>query len=238
MCICDIVCLCNISDSPPLSIDAATVEPSTGGACLLGKTRPPHPLTATDDKLNLFNIYGEYKSYAYTLSPKDVGILAGKPRNRQYETLKRLHNEVLSNFDCSYIINIEVYPSDDNYLHCHGIIRFRNHSQKELFKKTLKDKITLFKKGTYSNLIDCEFINDFKAWSDYIMKAQEYILSLGYYPFIKIDYSFHIPLNEAPSAICLPVASKKRLTKKSNLEAQLIKAQLKVNNLLSQISNL
>jgi len=214
----------------------ATVSSSSVGACLLGKTRPLNPLIATDDQINLFNINGLYRTYAYTLSPKDVGLMANKTRDRQYETLKRLHNEVLSLFECSYIINIEIYPGSDNHLHCHGMIRFRNHTQKELFKKTMKEKITLNKKGSYPHLIDCEFMNNFNSWNDYIFKSNTFMNLINYYSFIKIDYSFHQTLNNIPNAICVPSANKKRLKTKADLQSQLVKAQLKVNNLLSQIS--
>jgi len=251
-CICDIVCTCN-ADTPPSMVSTDTSVNGTMGACLLGKTRPIVSHSATTDQLNLFNISNEYRTYAYTLSPKGVGIMANKSRDRQYETLKRLHTEVLSNFECSYIINIEIYPGDDNSLHCHGMMRFRNHSQKEKFKKLLKEKITLNRKGTYSNLIDCEFISSFDQWSAYIMKAQEALISnTNYYPFIKIDYSFHSG-NDMPFTISIPVASKTIVKskpkpklkvdltdfdKKHLLQLDLIKAQAKVNKLLSQISNL
>lgn len=240
MCICDIVCHCpfvaHSSDSPLVSVALATVKDASIGACLLGKTRPVISPVITDDKLSLFNISNEYKTYSYTLSPKGVGIMACKSRDRQYETLKRLHEEVLSNFECSYIITIEIYPNSDNDLHCHGLIRFRSHKKKEEFKKLLKDKITLFKKGTYKNLIDCEFINSYASWSSYIMKSQEALLSnTEYYPFVKIDYSFH-QVKEALNIIPIPTSNKTRLKKTKSLEAELIKAQLKVNNLLNQIS--
>lgn len=236
MCRCDIVCQCN-ADSPSVSVHPATVNDASVGACLLGKTRPPESSAVRDDQLNLFNISNEYRSYAYTLSPQGVGIMAHKSRDQQYKTLKRLHSEVLSNYECSYIITTEIYPGNDNALHCHGLIRFRSHNKKEQFKKELKDKLTLFKKGTFSNLIDCEFVNSFENWSQYIIKSQESIIPLGYFPFIKIDHSFHISNNQI-TAITVPVSLKTRLKTKMRLEAQLQKAQSKVNNLLSQISSL
>lgn len=245
--ICDIVCTCeqdmNSSPSPIGANDMATVNLSSVGACLLGKTRPVVSSIATDDQLNLFNISNEYRSYAYTLSPMTVGIMANKSRDKQYETLKRLHNEVLSKFECSYIINLEIYPNSDNDLHCHGLIRFRSHNKKEEFKKLIRDKITLCKKGTYYNLIDCEFVNSFDDWRNYIMKSQEAITrNYLYLPFIKIDYSFHIP-KEAIRTISIPVSAKVRVKKikdpeayKNMLTLKLKVAQAKVDNLLQQIS--
>lgn len=242
MCICDIVCSCqdngNQTDSPPLTDAMATVKDASVGACLLGKTRPHDSHVATADQLNLFNILNDYRTYAYTLSPKEVGIMAGKSRDKQYETLKRLHSEVLSSFRCSYIINIEIYPGSDNNLHCHGMIRFPSHTIKENFKKLLKDKITLYRKGTYSNLIDCEFVNSFETWSNYIMKSQNEIVSkYSYFPFIKIDYSFH-QYNLVPQVITVPVSSKTRMKTQKSLEDKLIKAQSKVDKLLSQLNSL
>lgn len=235
MCKCDIICYCQ-TDSPPLSVATGTLADASVGACLLGKTRPPVPSTGTAEQLNLFNISNDYRSYAYTLSPKNVGLMVNKSRDNQYKALKRIHTDVLSKFECSYIINIELYPGSDNDLHCHGLIRFRSHSKKEEFKKLLKDTITMYRKGTYPNLIDCEFVNSFDHWSQYIMKSQESILSFGYFPFVKIDYSFHIIKDNAIVPIVVPVADKTRLKKQKNLEAQLLKAQNKVNKLLSQIS--
>jgi len=238
MCFCDIVCKCEATlDSPPVSNALATVKDASVGACLLGKTRPLNTLTATADQLHLFNILNDYRTYSYTLSPKGVGIMASKSRDLQYKALKRLHTEVLNTFECSYIINIELYPSSDNDLHCHGIIRFRSHQKKELFKKTLKEKVTLGKKGTYTNLIDCEFMNS-PNWIEYIMKSQEEIVSkYSYHPFIHIDYSFHQGGN-TPQVITKPVSSKTVFKKDKLLQDQLLKAQSKVDKLLSQIHSL
>lgn len=253
MCQCVITCLCTL-DTLPASVHPATVNDASVGACLLGKTRPPESLIEATDKLHLFNISNEYRSYAYTLSPKGVGLMAHKSRDRQYQTLKRLHTEVLSQFECSYIITIEIYPGSDNDLHCHGLIRFRNHTKKEQFKKMLKEKITLNSKGTFKNLIDCEFVNSFDQWSQYIIKSQEGIIPLGYFPFIKIDYSFHNS-NINTSAICIPVINKtfkinkefdnidddelkRKLKQKKKLERSLAIAQNRINNLLNQISSL
>lgn len=235
MCNCDIICYCQ-TDTPPVSVALGTLGDASVGAWLLGKTRPPVPSNGTVEQLNLFNILSDYRSYAYTLSPKGIGLLSGKSRDNQYKVLKRIHNEVLSNFECSYFINIEVYPGDDNHLHCHGLIRFRSHSKKEEFKKLLKDKLTMYRKGTYPNLIDCEFVNSFEHWSGYIMKDQERIVSFGYLPFVKIDYSFHILNSQSIVPVSVPVADKTRLKKQKNLEDQLLKAQNRVNKLLSQIS--
>ncbi len=248
-CICDIVCTCNQDTiySPPSigNSDMATVNASSVGACLLGKTRPLVSATGRDEQLNLFNIINEYRTYSYTLSPRTVGIMAGKSRDKQYQTLKRLHNEVLEQFQCSYIINIEVYPNNDNDLHCHGVIRFRSHNKKEEFKKLLKERITLGKKGTYANLIDCEFNNSFSSWKQYISKSQQQIIECyNYEPFIKIDYSFHIP-KDVPITMHIGVSDKTRLKKikdpeayKNKLEIQLKMAQLKVDKLKSQMLTL
>lgn len=247
-CICDIVCTCNKTMITPSNIgtnDLATVNASSVGACLLGKTRPHVPTTGTDEQFNLFNISNEYRTYAYTLSPKGVGLMAGKSRDKQYDTLKRLHTEVLNAFECSYIITIEIYPGSDNDLHCHGMIRFRSHKKKEDFKKLLKDKLTLYKKGSYPNLIDCEFVNSFDIWKSYINKSQEALLmNSNYYPFIKIDYSFHIP-TKYPDIIVVPVANKtfKKQTKdpqanRVKLEMKLLKYKTLVLNLEDQLKNI
>lgn len=240
-CICDIVCVCDktcFSPSPIGNNDLATVNASSVGACLLGKTRPIISSTGTADEIYLFNICNEYRTYAYTLSPKSVGIMAGKTRDRQYQTLKRLHNEVLSMFECSYIINIEIYPNSSNDLHCHGVIRFRSHNKKEEFKKMLKTKITLGKKGTYDNLIDCEFVNNFDIWSDYIMKSQEVLLSqTDYIPFKKIDYSFHIN-KDVPRTINIPVSEKARVRKVKDPEAYKNKLILQAKALEIRLNNL
>lgn len=256
-CQCDIVCLCNkdiiITPSVIGTNTMVTISKVSVGECLLGKTLPVISHVATADQLNLFNISNDYRTYSYTLSPKGVGIMANKSRDQQYNTLKRLHNEVLSGFDCSYIINIEIYPGSDNDLHCHGVMRFRSHNKKELFKKTLKDKITLLRKGTYHNLIDCEFVNKFDKWADYINKSQDEIVSkFSYFPFIHIDYSFHQASNDV-NVITVPVASKTKVKSKpvskpkkvidpqnlkQILQLDLIKAQSKVDKLLSRISNL
>lgn len=248
-CICDIVCSCNTDAiAPSHSIEdrsPATAYGASIGACLLGKTRPVVSSIATADQLNLFNISNEYKTYSYTLSPKGVGIMAAKSRDKQYETLKRLHKEVLDTFECSYIINIEIYPNSDNDIHCHGMIRFRSHNKKEEFKKLLKDKLTLYKKGTYPNLIDCEFVNKFDKWNEYIMKSQEVLIQqTNYYPFIKIDYSFHI-ISDAVNMICVPVSLKtyKRKIKdpeayKKKLELQEKAMMMKLEKLRTQILSL
>lgn len=240
--LCDIVCFCQNQDSLSYKDSPVTIDKPSGGACLLGKTRPVVPLIITDDQLNLFNNSNEYKSYAYTLSPKGVGLMAGKSRDKQYETLKKLHKEVFDEFECSYIVTIEIYPGSDNDLHCHGLIRFRNHSKKEAFKKLLKDKITMYRKGTYSNLIDCEFVNSFDHWSQYIVKSQETIIPFGYFPFVKIDYSFHNSNNQL-TAIAMPVSVKTKVRKtkdpealKRKLEKQVLDFELKIQALKSQIS--
>lgn len=232
MCNCDIVCRCDYIlpstlDSPPVLDTLAKVKEASVGACLLGKTRPQSAVSITADQLNLFNISNEYRSYAYTLSPMGVGIMAGKSRDQQYKALKRLHGEVLSTLECSYIITIEVYPGNDNHLHCHGLIRFRSHKKKEDFKKLLKDKITLSRKGNFPNLIDCEFVNSFDHWSKYIVKSQESLLNnkdtSSYLPFVKIDYSFHIPL-DVPRMITIPVSE--RTFKKKIKDVESYKNQL------------
>jgi len=202
--------------------------PEGGVACLLGKTRPPARATERADA-DIFNIKNDYTSYAYTLSPKTVGIMANKSRDKQYETLKRLHNETLSQFQCSYIINIELYNDDSSNLHAHGLIRFRTHNDKVKFEKLLKEKITMGRKGTYKRLIDCEFVNDFNAWADYIFKDQQRILSFNYLPFVKIDHSFHQTLDDhvmivqpvAPALKTRLKAKIKTLSKIQKLEFQL-----------------
>jgi len=156
-----------------------------------------------------------------------------KSKDQQYKTLKRLHDETLSQFKCSYIINIEEYPTDTNYLHCHGLIRFLNHNQKEKFKKLIKDKITMMKKGTYANLIDCEFVNNFQAWADYIYKDQPHIVSLGYDAFIKIDYYFHITDETAPQKVNVAPATKTRArpSDRSKCEIKIMKLEIELKRL-------
>lgn len=232
MCNCDIICTCSY-----LSDVSVTIEPTSGGAWSLGRPRPLHPSTQAGDQLELFNINNNYKTYAYTLSPKSVGIMRSKSRDRQYQTLKKLHKEVLDNFECSYIINIEIYPGSDNDLHVHGVMRFRSHNKKELFKKQIKEKLTLGGKGSYFNLIDCEFVNSFDMWRHYIMKSQDYITSLGYYPFIKIDYSFHIP-TEHPTIIAVPASKKTKNKSVKDPETEKNKINQKMATLMAQINNL
>lgn len=222
MCHCIIICQCDSQPDSHPTLPNPT-GPRDGVACLLGKTRPPVPIIGRDDT-NIFDIKNDYRSYAYTLSPKTVGIMANKSRDRQYQTLKKLHADVLSQFKCSYIINIELYTNDDDNLHCHGLIRFKSHSDKVKAIKLLKDKITMYRKGTYKNLIDCEFVNNFQSWADYIFKAQDYILSLNYAPFVHIDYSFHQTVNDKLIQSSTVNASKpKRLKSKDKIQAKIDK---------------
>jgi len=206
---CDIICYCDNLDTTPNTQDAITVD-SLGGAGLLGKTRSLGNTIERAD-YSLFEDQSQHRTYAYTLSARTIGIMANKSRSKQYETLKRLHKETLDDFTCSYIINVEIYPGSDNDLHCHGVIRFVSHAQKEKFKGMIKKKITLGKKGTFANLVDCEFVNKFDAWVDYISKDQSNIIELGFEPFIKIDYRLHGGL-KSPAKIAKPPA-KKRIKK-------------------------
>jgi len=243
MCLCDIICHCLDNndlqlDLPPNTTHSDTSHDGAGVAGLLGKTRPPASTYEEADK-QLFNIKNDYTTYAYTLSPKQVGIMNNKNRELQYKTLKRLHTEVLSQFICSYMIFIEIYPSNDNDLHCHGMIRFRTHADKVKFKKLITEKITLGRKGTYKNLIDCEFVNSFDSWADYITKAQVYIISLGYLPIISINHMFHQSLKAPPQSILsLPVASKKRLKAKSKVLNEIEKLEFKLKTLKNTLENL
>jgi len=230
MCQCIIICNCVILDIPPETLNPT--GPIRGVECLLGKTLPPLSVAQRADP-QIFDIKNHFKTYAYTLSPKNVGIMQQKTKDNQYKTLKRLHNEILSQFKCSYIINIEEYPSDTSNLHCHGMIRFINHNQKEKFKKMMKERITMMKKGNYPNLIDCEFINDFKAWTDYIDKDQPHIINQGYHPFVKIDHSFHIEHLEAIQKINVNPVSKtiKSPTAREKAELRLQKLELQILSL-------
>lgn len=240
-CTCVIICQCSNdilspSDSPISGHSMITIVEPTG-AGLLGKTRPPNTpiLTASTDDYSLFDIKNDYRSYAFTLSPQGVGIMSNKTRDRQYTTLKRCLTEVLSEFKTSYIINFEVYTNNDDALHCHGFIRFKSHNQKEKFKKMLKDKITLCNKKPFPNLIDCEFVNNFESWRDYISKAQDYIISLQYYSLIKIDYSFHQNGdNPIPQTIAIP----KKTYKKSLEKPKVIKTIDPHNQILIEQINL
>lgn len=224
MCSCIIICQCDNQSDSHYNATSST-GPKGGVACLLGKTRPPGPTIGRADA-NIFDIKNQYRTYAYTLSPKTVGIMAGKSRDRQYETLKRLHAEVLNQFKCSYIINIELYTNDDDNLHCHGLIRFKSHSDKTKAIKLLKAKITMNRKGTYKNLIDCEFINNFQSWADYIFKAQYYILTLNYEPFVHIDYSFHQTIDGMFVLSQTQTTNPKKSTKKKNKNKDKIQAKI------------
>jgi len=239
MCNCIITCICASLDTQPKTENPTGII--QGVACLLGKTRPPFVGIIREDA-NIFDIKNHFKSYAYTLSPKLVGIMNNKNKEQQYKTLKRLHDECLSQFKCSYIINIEEYPSDTNYLHCHGLIRFVNHAQKEKFKKLIKDKITMGKKGTYNKLVDCEFVNNFQIWADYIYKDQAHIVSLGYSAFIHIDYSFHISDETAPPKVNVAPAFKTRCkpSDRTKTEIKIMKLENELKKLKKslEISNI
>ena len=224
MCNCLLTCLCPNIDTTDTSIGAI-------GAWSLGRTRPDNSAPITAAQYQIFRADENLRSYAFTLSPKGVGIMAHKNREMQYTTLKRCLTDVLKEYKTSYIINYEIYPSSDNDLHLHGIIRFKNHTQKEKFKKDLKNKITQGKKGTFPHLIDCEFVNDFDKWIEYITKSQEQIIKLNYFPLIHIDYSLHSE-RYTTSPLCV-APSEPTFSKKSDIDLEILELENKLKKLKS-----
>jgi len=235
MCKCDIICYCDTLDAAPISLGTITMD-NLGGAGLLGKTRSLGTTIERAD-YSLFEDESLFRTYAYTLSARTIGIMANQSRSKQYETLKRLHKEILDEFKCSYIINVEIYPGSDNDLHCHGVIRFKSHTQKENFKRMIKQKITLGRKGTFKNLIDCEFVNKFDAWIGYISKDQENIIALGFEPFIKIDYSLHKTINgpNGPMSDKIAKPPARKRAKKDKFIGPLGLYETKTNDMFNEI---